>query len=266
MTDEGVAVSVRPGAEPYSAEGDEFGVLLCHGFTGSPVSMRPWAEYLADAGHTVRVPLLPGHGTTWKDLNRTRWTDWYGEVDRAFTDLRDRCRTVTVAGLSMGGALALRLAEQYPAEGGRGVDGLVLVNPAVQVEGRSQLALPVMRWVLPSIPPIGDDIKRPGISEQAYTRVPLHAAHSMMALYRQVVADLPQVRQPLLLFRSAEDHVVPASSSALVLQRVSSAVRREQVCAESYHVATLDNDAPMIFEETLRFVERIAGPVGGASG
>src|SRR5689334_1570595 len=94
-------VAVVPGAEPFSADGGRTGVLLSHGFTGSPASMTPWAKHLAEEGYTVRVPRLPGHGTTWKDMNRTRWEDWYGELDQALTDLRATCDKVVVAGLSM---------------------------------------------------------------------------------------------------------------------------------------------------------------------
>ncbi len=70
-------MSVRPGAEPYAHDGDDIGVLLVHGFTGNPSSMLPWARTLSAAGHTVRLPRLPGHGTTWRDMGRTRWPDWY---------------------------------------------------------------------------------------------------------------------------------------------------------------------------------------------
>jgi carboxylesterase len=105
--------------------GGRIGVLLCHGFTGSPQSLRPWAEALAERGFSVELPLLPGHGTTWQHMNRTSWPQWYREVERALATLRTRCDVVVAAGLSMGGALALRLAEQHPDQ----VTALVLVNP-----------------------------------------------------------------------------------------------------------------------------------------
>jgi carboxylesterase len=84
-------VPLMPGAEPYSHDGAEVGVLLCHGFTGTPQSMRPWGEYLAARGLTVSVPLLPGHGTRWQDMQQTGWQDWYAEVDRALRELTARC-------------------------------------------------------------------------------------------------------------------------------------------------------------------------------
>ncbi len=253
-------MSVLPGAEPFSHDGGNVGVLLCHGFTGSPQSLRPWAEALAAAGHTVRLPLLPGHGTRWEDLNRARWQDWYATVSAALDELVERCATVVVGGLSMGGALALRLAEQRGSQ----VSGLVLVNPAVSSEDSRLRVLPVLQLLLPSIPGIGSDINKPGVTELAYTRTPLRALHSMTRLWSGVVTDLPRVTQPLLLFRSPQDHVVPASSSALVLRQVSSADVTEVLAEDSFHVATLDNDAELIVAMSLAFIERVAAARGEA--
>ena len=246
---------VMPGAEALSFDGGDVGVLLCHGFTGTPASMRPWAEHLAADGYTVRAPRLPGHGTTWQDMNRTQWPDWYAAVDRAFRDLHADCRAVIVGGLSMGAALALRLAEEH----GTKVAGLLLINPAVKLEDRRLAAVPVLRHVVPSLAGIASDIKKPGETELAYDRTPLHALHSMLGFYREVVRDLPEVTSPVLLMRSRIDHVVPASSSALVLSRVSSTDVQEVVLEDSYHVATQDNDAPIIFKESSDFVARVAG-------
>jgi carboxylesterase len=243
---------VLPGAEPFSRDGDDLGFLLCHGFTGSPQSLRPWAQVLADAGHSVRLPRLPGHGTSWQEMNRTRWPDWYAVVEQAFLELRPLCRTVIVGGLSMGGSLALRLAEQHPLPG-RGVDGLVLVNPAVRFEDRRLVALPVLRWLVGSMPGVGNDIKLDGARELAYDRAPLHALNSMLRMWREVIRDLPGVTQPVLIYRSPEDHVVPASSTALIRERISSAKVTEELCADSYHVATLDHDAERIFAGSLAF-------------
>ena len=182
-------VAVLPGAEPLHHDGGSVGVLLCHGFTGCPQSLRPWAEYLIAAGLSVSLPLLPGHGTTWQDMNRSRWPEWYATVDVALSQLRGRCETVVVAGLSMGGALALRLAEQRGAD----VAGLVLVNPAVKIEDPRLRVLPLLRFLLPSLPAIGGDIKKPGVTELAYERTPLQALHSMVAMYAAVAEDLPSV-------------------------------------------------------------------------
>ena len=139
---------VMPGAEPYFHPGGSTGVLLCHGFTGSPGSLRPWAEYLAEAGLTVSLPRLPGHGTTWQEMARTRWEDWYAEVDRAFEELRGQASEIFVMGLSMGGCLALRMAEIR----GPAVRGLVLVNPSVTADTKLFLLAPALQLVVPSLP------------------------------------------------------------------------------------------------------------------
>jgi carboxylesterase len=237
------------------------GVLLCHGFTSTPQSLRPWAEHLAGHGLTVSLPLLPGHGTRWEDMQLTGWQDWYAEVDRALRALRERCSRVVVAGLSMGGALALRLAAKH----GDAVAGVVVVNPGIKVHGVAAHFLPVVRHVVPSVRGLIDDIAKPGGGEIGYDRVPLHAAHSLRRFFRLVDGELPQVTQPLLLLRSTRDHVVPAADSARVLSRVSSTDVTECLLEKSYHVATLDHDAERIFEETLAFVGRLA-PAAGAEG
>ena len=245
-------MAILPGAEPFNHDGSDVGVLLCHGFTGTPQSLRPWGEYLADRGYSVRLPLLPGHGTTWQAMNHTRWEDWYASVDTAFRQLHETSERVVVCGLSMGGALALQLAQGH----GPRISGLVLVNPAVKFDDPRTLLLPVLKHVVGSLGAIGNDVKKEGVTELAYTRTPLKAAHSQLVAWQSVVRDLPEVTQPVLLLRSPQDHVVPASSSALILSRISSRDVTEILLEDSYHVATIDNDAPRIFDESAKFIER----------
>lgn len=238
-------------AQPFESGTGRVGVLFCHGFTGSPWSLREWAKVTADAGYRVSLPRLPGHGTTWQELNQTRWRDWYTAVERAFRELRANCDTVFVAGLSMGGALALRLAEKHPD----GVAGLVLVNPAVL--GTAKVAaLPALQLVKASTKSIGSDIADPGGDEHAYERTPLKAAHSMTKMWVDVRACLDLVSCPLLVFRSEVDHVVPAASTAYVLSHVSSDDIAERLLRRSYHVATMDHDKEQIFRESLEFFAR----------
>lgn len=242
-------------ARPDQTGGRSIGVLVQHGFTGSPYSVRGWAEHLADSGYAVQAPLLPGHGTSWQELNRTGWDDWYAEVRRAFDRLHADNDAVVVAGLSLGGALVLRLAADRPAD----VAGVLLVNPAVHTTRKDVKALPVLKWVVPAFPAIANDIKKPGVDERGYPKTPLKAAHSMMQGWRSLRADLPKVTAPLLYFRSTEDHVVDPSSSKIILSSVSSTDVEERMLAESYHVATLDNDADTIFRESAEFVARVTG-------
>ena len=232
------------------------GVLLLHGFTGSPASMRPWGEYLATQGYAVEVPLLPGHGTRWQDMNETTWRDWYAEAERALDRLLAENDQVVVGGLSMGAALALMLA----ANRGHDVAGVISVNVSVDNKDPRRFALPVLKRLLPSFPGITGDIKKPGVDEPGYDRLPLRAAAELIGLYKELQPQLPRVTQPLVLFRSAEDHVADPGSHEMVMRRVSSRDLTERILENSYHVATLDNDAPVIFEESAEFVRRVTGP------
>lgn len=251
-----VQLPVVAGAEPFSADGTgeagRVGVLLSHGFTGSPFSMRPWAQHLADAGFTVRLPRLPGHGTTWQDMNNSRWTDWYAEVRRAYAELDANCDTIVACGLSMGGALMLKLAEDL--SGDQKLAGLVLVNPAIAIMRRDAQFVRYLTWAVRSRPGIGNDIKKPGVTEHGYDKTPLRAFVSMQQMWKLIVADLPKIRIPILYFHSTEDHVVDPLSGQLLHAGAVNTEVTEIPLHDSYHVATLDNDAPLIFDQSVEFI------------
>jgi carboxylesterase len=244
---------VNPGAEAIRHDNGRVAVLLCHGFTGSPGSLADWAAELAAAGLSVRVPRLPGHGTTWQEMNTTSWLDWYCAVETELLELADEHDEIVVGGLSMGGALALRLVQRHPDL----VRGLMLVNPAVKLTDPRLSALPVLRRVLASIPPIASDISIPGVVEPAYDRTPLNALASSLELYSVVRRDLAAVRLPVLMMRSLHDHVVPTSSPLLVLDCISSTDVTDVVLPQAFHVATMDVDAPLIVRASLEFIDRL---------
>ena len=250
---------LMPGAEPFSHDAGSTGVLLCHGFTGSPASMRPLAEHLAERGCTVRLPRLPGHGTTWQEMQRTTWEDWYAEDERALLELAGRCDQVFVMGLSMGGTLTPPARRAAPEK----VTGIVLVNPSVQSENKALLALPLLKHVMPSLAGVSNDIAKPGQDEVAYDRVPLKALSSLTQLWALTKADLGKVTCPVLLFRSPQDHVVEPSNAAYVLSHVGATDTEERLLHDSFHVATLDNDAPAILDGAWDFVERLSTPAHG---
>lgn len=240
-------------ARPELTGGRRVGVLVSHGFTGSPASTRPWGEYLGARGYGVQVPRLPGHATSWQELNTTTWDDWYGEITRAFDQLCLDHDAVVVCGLSMGGTLVLRLAADHPDR----VAGVVVVNPVVATKRWDVKLLPVVKHFVRSFPAIGNDIKKPGGNEHAYDRTPLKAIHSMMRTWPALIEDLPKVTAPLLYFRAPQDHVVDDASQPIITSRVSSTELTERSLLESYHVATLDNDAEMIFEESAEFIAKV---------
>jgi carboxylesterase len=250
-------------AEPFSFDGGPVGVVVSHGFTGTPASLRPWAEHLARAGYSVRLPLLPGHGGTWQETNRSRWPQWYATVEASFRELAERCETVFAVGLSMGGTLVTRLAELHPDD----IAGLVLVNPSYGTRRLDAKFAPYIAWAVRSRPAIGGDIKKPGAVEPAADRTPVVAFTSLQKLWKVTVADMPRLRAPVLMFRSREDHVVDDLSARLLNARAVNTTVDEVVLDDSYHVATLDNDAERIFAGSVEFIESLtaASPVDGAA-
>jgi carboxylesterase len=243
---------VLPGCEPWSAAGGPHGVLVLHGFTGSPQSVRGMAEAFARAGFTVELPRLPGHGTTVEDMITTGWPDWSAAAEAAYDDLAGRTDAVVVAGLSMGGALTAWLATRHPE-----IAGIVCVNPVVEVGEevanalREQLAGGVDRF-----PSIGGDVADPAGRERAYDATPIGGLISLHEGTAAMRGDLGKIACPLLLMTSKQDHVVDPSNSDKLAAEVSGPVERISL-ERSYHVATIDYDKDLINERAVAFVRQV---------
>lgn len=243
--------SVWPEARPLSIGAGDVGVVMSHGFTGSVQSIAPWAHGLATPegdwpGVRVVAPRLPGHGTAWSDLARTRWWDWFAAVEDAYLGLAAECRSVYVAGLSMGGALALRLAETHQAA------GVLLVNPAIATRDRRVPPATLLHRVLPPQKGIANDIAKDGVEELGYPKFSVTSLATMTDLWRDVRANLAAVRAPVLLMTSRVDHVVDDLSAEVIRSRVRDVT--SLTLEHSYHVATLDNDAEAIASASKEFI------------
>ncbi|MEP7023115.1 MAG: alpha/beta fold hydrolase [Actinomycetota bacterium] len=247
---------VLPGAEPFSAAGGPCGALVLHGFTGSPQSMRPLARAFADAGYTVELPLLPGHGTTVQDMADTGWADWTAAVDRAYQQLASRCDAVVVAGLSMGGSLALWLAAEHPE-----ITGLILVNPVAESDDFGPLITAATQLLDAGeefMPGVGNDVADPDVTELAYTSTPVRCLLSLVDGITAQKERLASITAPTLLLHSLQDHIVPPSSAALLAERLAGPV--EVVDLErSFHVATIDLDQDVIAARAVAFAGKVTG-------
>jgi carboxylesterase len=253
------AFPIMPGAEPWSYEHDASdapGALVIHGFTGNPGSMRGLAEALGTAGFHVEMPRLPGHGTALEEMLTTTWSDWLGEAEAAYRRLTHRANRVVVAGLSMGGALTLRIGADHPE-----VAGLICINPATQPQAPEVLEM--LRGMLEAgtdvMPGIGSDIADPDQKEDAYGGTPLVPLLSLVEEgLGPLAAAYPSMRMPLLLLHSPQDHVVDPAQAEFLATTYGGPVERVTL-ERSYHVATQDYDKDLIFESSVAFAKRVTG-------
>ena len=248
-----MTTDVLPGAEAFSHRGNASGVLVLHGFTGNPTSMRSIAERVVAAGYSVELPRLPGHGTTVEDMTTTTWADWTKSAEQAYDELAERCERVAVVGLSMGGGLAAYLAEERPT-----IAGCVLINPLVKppVPELYDGLISLLDAGIESIESIGSDVKKEGVIESSYDVTPLVPAKSLFEGVASVHEKLSQIAAPVLLLSSREDHVVTSDNGDDLVNGVSGPLERVWL-ENSYHVATIDNDQELVESLTMDFLVRV---------
>ncbi|MCA0972195.1 alpha/beta fold hydrolase [Halobacillus litoralis] len=234
-------------ADSFFIDGGKSGILICHGFLGTPQSVWDFAHGLSAHGYTVSCPRLPGHGTHYKDLELYTYSDWYQTIERAFLNLKKRCDRVYVVGQSMGGTLTLDLARQHA-----GIEGIILLNPAIRIPGfESYRDKPAVGYVQEGRP----DIKRMDVEEITYDYAPVSAYHQLLDYMDLVRGRLHEVDCPVSCFQSLEDHVVPPENSDYILEHVRSKVKEKHVLADSYHIASMDFERDQIVEQAVSFMK-----------
>ncbi|HWO96447.1 MAG TPA: alpha/beta fold hydrolase [Bacillus sp. (in: firmicutes)] len=239
---------VIPGAEPFYWDGNEIGILISHGFMGTPQSVHFLGETLAELGYTVYAPRLKGHGTHEKDLENCRYEEWFDSLEEGYEWLQLRCTEIFVIGQSMGGTLTLHLAHKYPE-----IKGIMLINTALSVPGFDYLeGQTEPRFVDEPAP----DIKEKGVHEITYDKAPLKAIHQLQALMKRTPALLPSITVPALCFKSVEDHVVPAENTDYILEHIGSAKKEMVVLFNSYHVASMDYEKEFIVKRCGQFIQQ----------
>ncbi|PSL50625.1 carboxylesterase [Salsuginibacillus halophilus] len=239
---------VLKGAESIYIEGGKTGIVLSHGFIGTPQSVEVVAEKLADAGYTVYAPRLTGHGTHPVDLDNTTRADWIEDILDACHVLHQVCSSVYVAGQSMGGALALQAAARLPW-----IAGVLTINAAIDVPWMKRLT---NKQPLGFIQEGGADIAMPDVYEIAYEQVSLRAMKELVLLGRETKALLNKVNCPAEVLVSEVDHVVPPNNSGVVFESISSPLKNKTILRNSYHVATMDYDQQKIVQTFTNWIEK----------
>lgn len=238
---------VIQGAEAFLLKGGSTGILLCHGFLGTPQSVRELGEALGKQGYTVSCPRLPGHGTHFKDLELFSYDDWFGSVEQAYLELKQACTSVFVIGQSMGGTLSLDLASRHPD-----IQGIASINPAIDIpQFETYRSRPAHAYVTEDAP----DIKKADAVEITYGQAPVKAYQQLLSYMDAVRTKLGEVRCPVLCFQSLEDHVVPPGNTDYILGNIASDSKRKYELHHSYHIASMDHEAEYIVEMAVRFVK-----------
>ncbi|PTX59601.1 carboxylesterase [Melghirimyces profundicolus] len=245
----------RRSPDPFFYQGGETGILLIHGFTGTPSELRPMGQYLKERGYTVHAPLLAGHGTSPEEMECTAWTDWWQSVLDAYDHLCEKggVRRIVAAGLSMGGALALNLARTRP------LAGVVSLCAPIYLRDKRHHLVDAVRWVMPYLKRGGE---KPGHIEEhlvPYDRTPLKCISSLNRLIRHVRRHLPEVEVPALVVQAKKDETVIPRSALYIYHHISSEDKRLIWYEKSSHIITLDKEREQLFADVDAFARRLAG-------
>lgn len=239
-----------PGAEPIVHAGSRRGVLVLHGFTGSPWEVRPVAEAMAAQGFTVAAPVLAGHATSVVALNESNWHDWLQTAERALGWLDERCDQVDIVGFSMGGLLASILASRRSSERPA---RLVLLAPAFAIYPYQRVAVTMLgRLGWPASLGKSDPRLPNGQKLPTYMAVPLRATLSFLQL--QEVARRVVVQQPALVFQGESDLTVPCQRNLALVRRVLGASTVVQVMPRAGHILARTQAGPELIRRTLDYL------------
>ncbi|MCF7857730.1 MAG: alpha/beta fold hydrolase [Candidatus Cloacimonetes bacterium] len=243
-------MDVKKYHHPYSNKSEsDIGILLIHGITSTTSTMIYMAKEFSKRNFNVELPGLSGHGTKWQDLNKICYEDWIADLEQALNKLKQRCSKIFLCGLSLGGGLALFMASRHPE-----LTGLILINHATKFSHPKFWFVPILRKLVKSTPAVASDIKDSNSREIAYDRTPTNAVYEMLKMLKQVRTKLPEIRQPVIIFKSREDHVVPRISATYTIKNIGSEFKELIWLENSYHVAPLDNDKKLIVQKSCEFV------------
>ncbi|MGN6110596.1 MAG: alpha/beta hydrolase [Kofleriaceae bacterium] len=249
--------TVAPG-DPFEldGDGDEIVAVLVHGFTGTPYEMSHLGAHLARQGIAVRAPLLPGHGTSIGDLDRTGWRDWAGAVERAVEAASARFRRVAVIGQSLGGLLALHVASRRPELAAVGSLAAPLWLPGWSGRIAAWTTTGPLRWIskLPKLG--GSDVRDPRVRaiNPSYRAIPTRALGELLAFMQVVDAELPQIACPVLVMHATHDHTAPVACAARIADRARA--ERVRILPRSYHLIAIDLERDLVADEVTALLRR----------
>lgn len=242
---------ILQGAEPFFLKGGKKGVLLIHGFTGSPSEMLLLGEFLNQSGYTVLAVRLAGHGTTPEDMARTFWQDWYNSACDGYYLLRGMCDSISVAGMSMGGALAFLLSNKLS------VDKIISLSTPVFISAEKGLdLLPPRKDALGAyIPKVRRKFaKLPHNYNISYNKMPLICVHELLDCIAYLKCELLKVTAPTLIVQSENDRTVDSRSGQYIYESIRSSDKKLLRLHKSGHLVILDEQREFVFKAIEKFL------------
>ncbi len=243
-------MKVITGAEEYYLKGNNEGVIVVHGYTGTPAEMRPLADYVHEQGYTVLGVRLKGHGTDYKELETTTWEEWYSSLTEGIERLSKDCDKIYVVGLSMGALLTLKAATEFP------VEKIVVMAPPIFVcDWRASYAWFFKYFIKTlkkhkKIYPAGEKYD---LSYDVLPAKPLPSLFKLAKLCREKY--ISKINIPTLIVQSQVEHTVKPKSAQFVYDHLKPKLRKLIWVYNSSHIVTLDNDRKMIFEDVVKFLK-----------
>lgn len=230
-------------------------ILLIHGWTSVPYELRRLGTFLNEKGYTVMGPTLTGHGTHPKDLRNMKWEEWFRDVEKCFSELREKHEKVYVAGTSMGASLAAVLAARRAD-----VSGVVFM--AMPYAVRKEKVITWFARFLNIFKKYQKKYYPPGFGNSefitrkiSYQIYPIESALEVFRLGRTVRRELPRIMQPCLIMQSTADHIVVPDSLEKIFSKISSQVKRKKYIQKAYHTFISDIKNEHVFEDILDFLE-----------
>lgn len=246
--------TLQDNRSPFSHRSGETGVLLIHGFTGSPGELRPLAQAFATAGFAVEVPVLAGHCRTIEEMNRTRYRDWMASGLDAYRDLRARNRRVAVYGHSMGALIALQLAAKQDVAAIISAGApIYLQNRRARFAGLAGVFRPFMPEIVPPNPLI--DPYLGGYRGM----IPVRAVGSLVRFIQATRRLLPRITAPVLVQQGRLDLTVRPESAHYIYNRIASRQKLLQWYERSGHMLPVDAERERVWRDAITFVQNLEG-------
>jgi carboxylesterase len=229
------------------------GVLLVHGLNGSKQDFAEIEGRLLERGMVVVNMLLPGHGSTVKEMLNTGWNDWSQAVIEEVRALKQRCDEVFLVGHSMGGALSLHAAAHEE------VAGIVSICAPLYLHPGLKAAVRVAKYITPLLPSLREDVRdrtaRGPNAREGYRWWPMRPLDSLLQFLPHLREELPRITVPALIMISIHDHVVPAREGRDIYRRIGTREKHLVTFHHSYHVVMRDFDRVELLEKTLAFIQ-----------